>query len=85
MSNIINYIKTNCSDRQSALKCIMYYYYNFKYRPELQFIAESTVFDSFADRSIHQNQQILSDLYIMIDDGKIKESLEYFKHYICLH
>ncbi len=83
MSNIINYIKTNCNTRQSCLACIMNFYNTFKYRPELEFTSESKVFDAFADRTIEQNQQILSDLYLMIDDGKIAESLEYFNHYIC--
>lgn len=83
MSNIINYIKTNCNTRQSSLNCIMNFYHTFKFRPELQFTSESKVFDAFADRTIEQNQQILSDLYLMIDDGKIAESLEYFNHYIC--
>lgn len=83
MSNIINYIKTNCNDRQSCLNCIMDFYHNLKYRPELQEIEDTKVFNSFVDRTLEQNQQILSDLYLMIDDGRIAESLEYFNHYIC--
>jgi hypothetical protein len=56
----------------------MNFYSTFKFRPELQFTNLDRVFDAFADKTIKQNQQILSDLYLMIDDGKIKESLEYF-------
>ena len=82
MSNIINYIKTNCNNRQSCLTCIMNFYHTFKFRPELQHLEDIRVFNSFVDRTINQSQQILSDLYLMIDDGKIKESLEYFNHYI---
>lgn len=82
MSNIINYIKTNCNDRQSCLTCIMNFYHTFKFRPELQTIKDTQVFNSFVDRTLEQNQEILSTLYLMIDDGKIKESIEYFKHYI---
>jgi hypothetical protein len=56
----------------------MNFYSTFKFRPELQFTNLDRVFDAFADKTIKQHQQILSDLYLMIDDGKIKESLEYF-------
>lgn len=82
MSNIIKYITTNCNDRKSCLTCIMNFYHTFKFRPELKEITDTKVFASFVDRTLEQNQQILSDLYLMIDDGKIKESLEYFNHYI---
>lgn len=82
MSYIINYIKTNCYTRQSCLACIMNFYSTFKFRPELQFTNLDRVFDAFADRTIKQNQQILSDLYLLIDDGKIKESLDYFNLYV---
>lgn len=78
MSNIINYIKINCHTRQSSLQCIMDFYHNLKYRSELQKITDTEVFNAFVDRTLQQNQQILSDLYLMIDNGKIKESLEYF-------
>jgi len=56
----------------------MDFYHNLKYRSELQKITDTEVFNAFVDRTLQQNQQILSDLYLMIDDGKIKESLEYF-------
>jgi hypothetical protein len=60
----------------------MNFYSTFKFRPELQFTNLDRVFDAFADRTIKQNQQILSDLYLLIDDGKIKESLDYFNLYV---
>ena len=61
MSYIINYIKTNCYTRQSCLACIMNFYSTFKFRPELQFTNLDRVFDAFADRTIKQNQQILTE------------------------
>lgn len=82
MSYIINYIKTNCYTRQSCLACIMNFYSTFKFRPELQFVTESRVFDAFADKNIKQNQEILSNLYIYINDGKIVESLEHFNEHL---
>lgn len=82
MNQVINYIKTNCNTRLSCLNAIMAYYNTFRYRPDLQYLTEIRVFDSFADRTIAQNQQILSSIYLYIEDGKIQESIDEFKHYI---
>jgi hypothetical protein len=78
MSTIINYISTNCNSRNNCISCIMNFYHTFKYRPELELLTDTEVFDSFVDKSIKQNQKILSDIYIYIENGDIKEAIELF-------
>jgi phosphoribosyl 1,2-cyclic phosphodiesterase len=56
----------------------MNFYHTFKYRPELELLTDTEVFDSFVDKSIKQNQKILSDIYIYIENGDIKEAIELF-------
>jgi len=79
MSNIINYILTNCNSRNNCINCIMNFYHTFKYRPELELLTDTTVFDSYIDNPIKQNQKILSDIYLYIENGDLKESIELFK------
>jgi hypothetical protein len=50
-------------------------------RPDMQ-LKEDKVFDAFADRDYTQNQEILSQIYLYIEDGKIQEAIDFFKQHI---
>lgn len=79
---MIHYIKTNCTTRDACFKCVMGFYNLMKPRPDMQHLKDTDVFDAFADRSIIQNQMILSDIYLYIEDGKIQEAIDFFKQHI---
>jgi len=79
---MIHYIKTNCTTRNACLNCIMGFYNLLKYRPDMQNINLDEVFNAFADRTVEQNQMILSDIYLYIEDGKIQEAINFFKQHV---
>jgi len=80
MNNIINYIKTNCNTRLACINALMNVYHLFKYKEELYNITESEAFDMFADNSIQENQQLCSEIYILIDSGKIDEAIMFYSN-----
>lgn len=78
MSNIINYIKTNCITKLDCIKCIMAFYHTFKFKSEFQELSETKVFDSYIDNSLKVNQHLLSTIYLNIEDGNIENAIKLF-------
>ena len=80
MNQIINYIKTNCNTRLSCLNALMNVYHLFRYKEELHYITESEAFDIFADNSLQENQELCSEIYVLIDSGNIDEAITYYSN-----
>jgi hypothetical protein len=57
-------------------------YHTFKYKEEFNSITDTQVFDSYIDNTLDFNQQILSIIYLCIEDGKIEGAIQLFMLHI---
>ena len=77
---VINFINKNFNTRESCINALMSF--NNIQKDNLKDLNLIDTFDTWADMKLPMLQMTLSTIYLLIEDGKIKEAIEYYKEQI---
>lgn len=77
---VINFINKNFNTRDNCIKALMSF--RDMQQHNLADLKLIDVFDKWADMKLPMLQMTLSTLYLLIEDGKIVDALEYYKEQV---
>lgn len=77
---IINFIYKNFKTRETCLNALMGFH--LIHKDSFKTITDVKALDTWADMKLPMLQMTLSTIYLLIDDGKVDDALQFYKEQI---